>query len=174
MPSKNDLSAPAPSEVQRRAIGEALQALPLGVFLLTASHEERRGGMLVSFLQQVCFKPAMLCVAIAKGRTIMPLISESRRFGIVQLSEQDRALKRRFMEPSKGHEDPFLGQTLVQTVTPGLPILKQGVGYFECELSCHMDVEGDHDLFVGRIISGGPLNAELAPMVRLREDGFDY
>ncbi|MEM1446993.1 MAG: flavin reductase family protein [Planctomycetota bacterium] len=130
---------------------KALGCVPSGKFVLTAQHEDRRAGMLVHWVQQVCIEPAMVSVAVAKGKPIMPLISESRKFALCQLGEDDRLMQRKFAQDSDLSDDPFLGFDLRPSVQGGVPIMAGSLAYFECELSCHMDVEGDHDIFVGRI-----------------------
>ncbi len=153
-------------------MGVALGRIPTGLFVLTAAHEENRMGMLVSWVQQVCFEPAMVTVAVAKGEPIMPLISESRCFGLCQLGEDDRMLRRKFQAESRVGEDAFLGHDLAPSKIGGVPLLKTAMTRLECQLSCHMDVEGDHDLFVGLIKAGDGLQAD--PVIRLRDDGFAY
>lgn len=159
-------------ESQRKVISTVLGCIPSGVYILTAQHEDRRLGMLASWVQQVCFEPPMVSVAVAKGRAIMPLISESRRLALCQIGEDDKLLQRKFANTPDINDDPFLGFDLVPGYFPGLPILRQTSGFLECELACHMDVEGDHDLFVGKVVNAG-YNAG-RPLVHLREDGFAY
>jgi flavin reductase (DIM6/NTAB) family NADH-FMN oxidoreductase RutF len=153
-------------------IAAALGAIPGGVFILTAEHEDRRAGMLASWVQQVCFEPPMVMVAVAKGRPIMPLISESRQFGLCQLSDKDKLLRRKFSGGTEPGDDPFLGFELAPTTLHNLPILKNCLAHLECELACHMDVEGDHDLFVG--VVRGAARRPGAPEIRLRESGMEY
>lgn len=137
------------------AIAAALGVVPTGAFVLTAQHEDRRAGMLVQWVQRVCESPPMISVAVAKGKAIMPLLSESRKFALCQLGENDRLLKRKFAQDSEPGDDPFLGFELRKSKLGNVPIMKDALAYFECELSCHMDVEGDHDLFVGLIHAAG-------------------
>ena len=160
----------------RDQISDALARIPSGLFILTAQHEERRMGMLTSFVQQVCFEPPMVTVAVAKGRAIMPLISESRQFGLCQIGEGDKVMMRKFATGVTPNEDPFLGFELVQGQLPNLPLLTGTLAYLECELTCHMDVEGDHDLFVGTIRGGAchRKGQKIKPHVHLRTNGFDY
>lgn len=153
-------------------IGAALGRIPGGLFILTARHEDRRTGLLASWVQQCCFEPPMVSVAVAKGRAIMPLISESRQFGLCQLGEDERIIQRKFRTPGDPQEDPFLGFELINPAATHLPILKGSLAYLECEVACHMDVDGDHDLFVGRVVAGRYLKGQ--PVVHLREDGFSY
>ena len=157
----------------REPIGRALSRIPSGLFVLTAQHEDRRLGMLCGLVQQMCFEPPMICVGVAKGRSIMPLISESRQFAICQLSTADRVTARKFSASMDPNDDPFLGFDLIPSTLPNLPILRTGVGYLECELARHLDVKGDHDLFVG-LIRGGDLVDDGDPVIHLREDGYNY
>ena len=157
----------------RNAIGSALGRIPSGLFILTAQHEDRRSGMLTSLVQQACFEPPMVCVAVAKGRAIMPLISESRKFGLCQLASNDKVMLRKFSGGVAPGDDPFLGFDLLESHLPGVPIVASALAYLECELTCHMDVEGDHDLFVGVVRSGGEPNPG-EPHIHVRKDGFHY
>lgn len=160
----------------RESVGQAMGRLPSGVFVLTAASGEKRTGIIVSFVQQACLTPPMVTVAIAKGRAIMPLISESRQFGLCQLAKDDRLLVRKFAQYNNAAitEDPFLGFDLLQGVLPRLPILAGILAYLECELVTHIDIEGDHDLFVGVVRGGSLLQAQGQPHIRLRDTGQNY
>jgi flavin reductase (DIM6/NTAB) family NADH-FMN oxidoreductase RutF len=155
-----------------QALGAALGRIPSGLFILTSAHEENRGGMLASWVQQVCFQPPMVSVAVGKGRPIMPLISASRQFGLCQIPRGDKMLMRKFLTAPEPGVDPFLGHELVEPTRTGVPILAHCLGYLECELVCHMDVEGDHDLFVGQVRGGAYFAGE--PHVHIRENGLKY
>ena len=160
-------------ETLRSTVGAALGAIPSGLFILTAAHEDRRMGRLVGWVQQACFEPPMISIALCKGTPIMPLISESRQFGLCQIAEDDRTMLRKFSSQVDPADDPFLGVSLAKPVLSRLPILASSQVYFECELTCHIDVEGDHDLFVGTVVNAG-FQGPFTPAVHLREDGFAY
>ena len=147
--------------------------MPSGLFILTAQHEDRRLGMLTAWVQQVCFEPPLVTVAVAKGRAIMPLISESRRFALCQLGNNDRTIMRKFAGSIDPNDDPFLGYDLMPGALPNLPILRACIAHMECELTCHMDVEGDHDLFVGTVLAG-QIHRDETPAIHLRTNGFEY
>ena len=153
-------------------IGSALGRIPSGLFILTAWNEDRRMGMLVSWVQQVSFKPPLISVAVAKTRSIMPLISESKQFGLCQLPQDDKAIMRKFSGPIDPADDPFLGLELINNTVTRIPILANTLAYLECEVTCHLDVDGDHNLFVGRVKGGNYLSGE--PHVHLRKNGFSY
>ena len=164
---------PPMDDAQRAAVSSALGAIPSGRFVLTAAHEDRRLGVLVGWVQQACFEPPMVSISIRKGTPIMPLISESRMFALCQLASDDRMLTRKFAGQSDLGEDPFLGQQLVKPLMPKLPVLASAKSFLECELVCHMDVEGDHDIFVGVIRNAG-FHGPFQPAVHLRDNGLAY
>ena len=160
----------------RETVGLAMGRIPSGRFVLTAASGDKRVGILVSFVQQACLNPPMVTVAIAKGRAIMPLISESRQFGLCQLADDDKMLLRKFKAYNDApvKDDPFLGTRLIRGVLPKLPILASSLAYLECVLVSHMDIEGDHNLFVGAVRGGSLLAPDKQPYVRLRDTGHDY
>ena len=160
-------------DARRQDIGSALGPIPSGLFILTARHEDARTGMLSSWVQQVGFSPPMVSVAVAKGRPIMPLISASRRFGLCQISADDNVLLRKFAKGIDPNEDPFLGFELISETATGLPVPVHALAYLECNAISHLDVEGDHDLFIGSVIAGRCLD-EGKPQVHIRKDGFKY
>ena len=122
-PTGNAIMTRQTDDPSKDSIGEALGRIPSGLFVLTARHEDRRMGMLCSWVQQVCFEPAMVMVAIAKGRPIMPLISESHRFGLCQLAKSDKLLLRKFAGKLEPNEDPFLGLDILDNGPQSPPLL---------------------------------------------------
>lgn len=166
-------SYPPLDDAQQAAAASVLGAIPSGLFVLTAAHEDRRLGVLVGWVQQCCFEPPMVSISIRKGTPIMPLISESRRFGLCQIGSEDRMLIRKFGGQTDLGDDPFLGQQLIKPVMPKLPIIGTAKCYMECELVCHMDVEGDHDIFVGAIRNAG-YKPPFEPTVHIRDNGLEY
>ena len=154
-------------------IGAALGRIPSGLFILTAWNEDRRMGMLASWVQQVSFKPPLISVAVAKTRPIMPLISESKRFGLCQIPQGDKTNMKKFSgNVDSSDEDPFLGVELINDTVMRVPILANTLSYLECEVTCHLDVDGDHNLFVGRVKGGNYLSGD--PHVHIRKNGYSY
>lgn len=156
----------------KEKVGKALGRVPSGVFVLTARHEDRSQGMIASWVQQVSFAPPMVSIAVAKGRAIMPLISESRHFGLCQLPEGDKIITRKFAGGCDPNEDPFLGFDMIHDTVTHVPILSHVMSYLECEVTCHVDVEGDHDIFIGTVRGGDFIDGN--PWIHLRENGFKY
>ncbi len=146
-------------------IVEALGCIPNGQYVLTARHEDRRAGVLVSWVQQTSAKPPMVMVAVNRGCPILAMISDTSQFGLCQLQDDERIITYKFARASHLHEDPYLGFEMITQTATGVPILANVLGYLECDLVCHMDIEGDHDLFVGRVLNGQFLGG--VPRVKL-------
>lgn len=155
------------------SVGPSLGRIPSGLFILTTQWEERRRGMLVSWVQQVCFQPPMISVALAKDRSIIQLITDSQRFGLCQLPKSEKTLLRKFAGGVKDDEDPFLNLDLIKTSEASVPVLAGALNYLECQVASHIDVNGDHDLFVGKIVAGASIT-DGDPFVHIRDNGFRY
>ena len=120
----------------------------------------------------MCFEPPTVCVAIAKGRPILPLISESQRFGLCQLQAGEKIILRKFASGVDPEDDPLLGLKLVDGTATGVPILTGVLSYLECKVTNHMDVDADHNVFIGRVVAGKYFGGK--PEIRVRKNGFKY
>lgn len=99
----------------------------------------------------------MALAAVERGNAIAPLIRDSRRFALCQISPADKQTIRRFSVHHDPHEDPFVGLD-VATTTGGAPLLRAGLTYIDCELARHVDIGGDHEIYVGLITDAEILN----------------
>lgn len=150
-----------------RDIPGAMQLIPSGAFVLTSAYGETRAGVIVRWVQQVSSSPPLVVVAIEKGQPLSPIIRDSRRFALCQLAAEDRVLHRMF-EPERHDQprqpqnartemvDPFLGLATRITAT-GVPVLLKSLAWLECELTRHLDVEGNCELYIGLVHDGGLL-----------------
>ena len=159
-------------EATRRAAGAALARIPSSIYLMTAAHGRVSSGVLVSLVQQVAFEPPMVMVALAKGRFIVPVLHNAHCFALNEVAADDRVLLRRFSQ-RVDDEDPLASYRLADSVT-GAPVLERAVSYLDCELIRHVDIESDHDVYVGLIRGAGVRDAAPAARPRLRDSGFEY
>ena len=138
---------------------DALNRLPSSRYLLTAAHGASRNGMLVSRVQHCADEPPVVAISVRKGHPLSPLIRDTARFGLAELHEGDRVLVRKFGAPVELQgEDPFLGHPLLpEEETFELPIPRGIAAWMSCELVRHLDIEADHELYVGRVLAGGVL-----------------
>ncbi len=138
----------------------ALRCLPTGCFVMTAAHEGKRSGMRIRSVQACADEPLLIAVAARKGHAIDPLIRDSRSFAVCVIAPDDRLTMRSFpMETANGatggiqspEGDPFDGLEHAKFVT-GAPVLARALAVFDCEIARRIDLEADHELFVGHVV----------------------
>ncbi len=147
----------------------AMARIPCGLFVMTATHDAVRSGVMARGVQQCSEKPPMVMVALCKGLPIEPLVRDSRFFALCQIAADDRFLQRKFaVTPDRG-DDPF-DSISVRPASSGAPIIERAMSYLECELVRHVDLDSDYRLFVGQVHAGGVLR-EVAPAVVYGDTG---
>lgn len=146
---------PQPAEPDSRVA--ALSLIPHGTFVLTAAYGETRGGILARWIQQVSTTPPLVVVAIEKGQPLSPIIRDARRFALCQLCPEDRVLRRIFESDRMDPIDPFLGLPSMRS-PGGAPVPLRAMSWLDCELTRHLDVEGNCELYIGLVHAGGVLD----------------
>ncbi len=131
----------------RADVASSLDRIPAGVFVLTSAHADLRNGVVVRWVQQCALTPPMVMVAVTKGHALSPLIRDSRAFAVCQLDPADRTAPRSFEQQTPGI-DPFLGTSAERTPS-GCPVPYRALGYVDCELARHVDLDGDCEIYVG-------------------------
>ena len=163
---------PPVDKARLKDIGHVLACIPQSIYVMTAEHEQRQRGVMVSWVQQAGFDPPMVLVALRKGNDIVPLIHDSRCFALSQIVEDDRLAWKKFSHRPADDDNPLDAFEIERRVT-GAPILKRAAAFMDCTLIRHLDIDGDHDLYVGLIRDGQVYDAE-SITIRLRNDGFAY
>ena len=132
---------------ERPAVAPVLDRMPAGSFVLTSAHADLRAGVSVRWVQQCSSTPPMVMVAVQKGHVLSPLIRDSRSFCVCQLDPADKSTTRAFDLQTPGI-DPFIGSPVDRTPS-GCPVPARAVGYIDCELARHVDIDGDCEIYVG-------------------------
>ena len=134
-----------------------LEEFPTASYLLCAAHGEKRVAVMISHAARCANDPPMILVALDKGQSVSPVIRDARRFALAILPADDEAIARRFRPPSEINEDPFIGMPAV--ITPGgVTVPKRAAVWFECELSRHLDIEADCEVYIGAIRAAARLS----------------
>ena len=132
----------------------ACDLVPTCLSLLAARHDDTRTGILVTGVQQCAGEPILLSVPVRRGHRIEPIIRDSRAFTVCSLDPDDRAIRRRFEIHFSAEEahDPF-DALPVLTLQTGAPILRGSALAFDCEVVRHIDMDADHELYIGRVVA---------------------
>jgi len=136
------------------AIERACGTLVSGLFVASAGHDGRRAGVLVRGAHVCSDSPPLLVVSVRKGHPIEPVIRDSRAFALSSVDPGDRVLVRRFgaPPPADRHFDPF-DATPTRTLVSRSPVLASSALAFDCQVERHVDLECDHELYVGRVVA---------------------
>lgn len=135
-------------------IKDACDRLLTGLYLLSAQHDGARAGTLALGVHQCAAVPILLCVPVRRGHRIEPLIRDSRHFAVGTVDPADRLLRRRFEDhPSaEEHHDPF-DALPVLSLGWRSPVLRSSALAFDCEVVRHIDMDADHELYIGKVLS---------------------
>lgn len=144
------MNSPTQTEVLR-----ALCLLPSGLYVMTSAFEGKRAGVLVKSVQSCADEPLLISVAARKGHWIEPMIRDSHCFAICRIDPNDKLVVRKFMGPPLpgDHGDPF-DSVATETLATGSPVIKRSIVALDCEVVRHFDLEADHEIYVGQVMSG--------------------
>lgn len=132
-------------------VRRALEFFPRGIFLLTARFETKRAGQIVVTAVACAHDPLLVLVSARKGHPIAPLIRDAHAFAVCVVPAEDRLLARKFAVAEKG--DPFDSMEVDKLVT-GAPVPRRCVAAVDCTVVRHMDIEADHELYIGQVVAG--------------------
>lgn len=147
---------------------EALRLLPAPVGVIGAAADGTTGGLTAAWLTRVSLDPPLLLVAVGRERFTHGLLAASPRFTVSLPTCDQVEVARRFGLQSRREVDKW-ALTPHVLLGEGVPALRECSARFLCERVGQF-ATGDHDCFVGRVLSAeivaGP------PALPLR--GADY
>lgn len=154
----------------RDHIAAAIGRIPSGCSILTAQHDGRSTGVLVSWVQQAAFDPPMITVCLKRDRPAAALVEGSGRFVLNLISDDPTSMFKHFGKGFGPDDDAFAGlDTEASTFGPVIPAC---IGHLGCRVVKRVEA-GDHDLYLGEVIAADGA-AEAKPYVHLRKNGLSY
>jgi flavin reductase (DIM6/NTAB) family NADH-FMN oxidoreductase RutF len=150
----------------RASIAHVIDRIPSAPFLLVSAHGEARTGVIVRCVQQCAMNPPLVMVALEKGQPLSPIIRDSRNFTLCILDRGDKLTPRMFERAPDHTADPFL--TIPHILTPSrTPVPARCLGWIDCEMTRHMDIDGDYEVYIGLVHHVGEMrHAEAAKPAR--------
>ncbi len=124
------------------------------LWLVTAAHEDGRGGLVASFVAKVSLPKAFprVAIGIAKHHYTWSLIQGSGAFGLHLLGEKNTELAIRFGLQSGHDVDKYDGLPF-RIARTGNPILLETLGWLDCRVETDLDI-GDRTMFVAEVLDG--------------------
>lgn len=135
---------------------QAARRFASGVTVVTSSCEGLAYGLTVSAFSTVSIEPMLVLVCIRTGNPLTDMISQSGRFAVSILREEQRSVSQYFA--SSGREPvaesdgfPEIGSFVDQS---GAPIVAGSLAHFDCRVHAS-HAAGDHMVFIGEMVGGG-------------------
>ena len=142
------------------------QRLTQGVYVIGVAHAETRNAFTAAWVMQASFDPLLLVLSINPDHSSYQLLKEGRSFSVNVLKKHQLDLAEHYGRP--GRTDKLVS-TDWTTGRSGLPLLREALAWFECEVISEHPA-GDHVLVLGRVIDGKLLDLDAEPML-YRETG---
>jgi flavin reductase (DIM6/NTAB) family NADH-FMN oxidoreductase RutF len=142
---------PFDSKLQRRIMGR----FATGVTVVGTVYQGQCSGMTANAVTSLSLDPPLVLVAIDKKAQTHTHVSASGCFALSILSADQEDISQRFA--ASGPKD-FSGLPIMTDVT-GAPILHGALAYVDCRLR-EILPGGDHDIFIGEIVSGDVLDGD--------------
>lgn len=160
---------------QKNAISPILGRVPSGVFILVAGNaDNKKTGLLASWVQQASFDPPQVTVAVNKSRYLNDWLGEGSPVTLNQVSQDDKVLFRHFGKGFEPDADAFAGVSY-SAGDNGLPVLTDGMASMEGKVVSAMEA-ADHVVYLVEITNAIAHQAadEFNPFVHVRKNGFNY
>ncbi len=154
-----------PEEIE--AVGRIWRLADREVWIVTASHNERRGGLLATWVSPVTLDPAepLMLATLAPNHFTAELVEGGGGFTLHLLATHQTELAWNFALGSGRERDKLAGLEVRESECG--PILAAALTWMECRVVARL-ATADRTYFWGRVVSAGPPPGEPP----LREQAF--
>lgn len=146
------------------ALRGAMRHFPTGVTVVTSGREERAEGMTANAVISVSLDPLLFLVSVHKDARLNPRIREEGYFAINILADDQEGLSRLFASPERSSGLPAIHSLAGGYGSTGAPLAAGALAVVECELA-DVYAGGDHDLFLGCVVSVRMGDTRKGPLV---------
>jgi flavin reductase len=125
-----------------------------GVTVISAGRVAPRG-MTANSFTSVSLDPPLILVCINRRAAVHQAISDSGSFTVSFLSADQEHVARYFADHGRPRgKDEFAGVGWSPAPRTGTPVLRDALGWLECELASAYE-GGDHSVFLGSVVASG-------------------
>lgn len=130
----------------------AMRLFPTGVTVVTSGREENVEGMTANAVISVSLDPPLFLVSVHKEARLNPRIKEEGYFAVSILAGDQEGLSRLFASPERSSGLSAIHSLGGEYGVTGAPLAAGSLASVECELEA-VYPGGDHELFLGRVVS---------------------
>jgi flavin reductase len=157
-------------EADAEALRGAMRLFPTGVTVVTSGQEERAEGMTANAVISVSLDPPLFLVSVHRDARLNPRIREAGYFAANVLAVEQEGLSRLFASPERSSGLPAIHSLGGEYGSTGAPLASGALAAIECELEA-VYPGGDHDLFLGRVVTVRMGDTRKAPLI-YHEGGY--
>ena len=156
----------------RDTIKDVLRLFSYGLYVASAIGPDGPRAATVSWVTQASFEPRLIAVAMRKGTAICEAVAASRRFALAVVTEDQADFAKAFFRAGPAGPDAIGGYRFSLSAN-GLPIFDAASAWLECEVAEEANAQGDHTIFICRVVGGGQREPAL-PALALRDTAWHY
>ena len=149
----------------KRSLGQMVK----GVQVVGASHEGVERAYTSHWVCQVSFEEPIVMASVSPKHDTHPLISASGRFSVSIMGSDQVEAGQYFSYP--GRRFRYIGDEYLE-VFDGLPVLRDCVAAFTCEVQDVISGRYDHDLFFARVTSSRTGRLDQPPLLYSSRHGW--
>jgi flavin reductase (DIM6/NTAB) family NADH-FMN oxidoreductase RutF len=150
-------------------IAALFQRLTHGVYVVGVAHQGVRNAFTAAWVMQVSYDPLLLALSINLHHSSYGLLKKGRAFSVNVLKKGQLDLAEHYGRPAGADK---LARTEWKTDRLGLPLLREALAWFECEVLNEYPA-GDHVLVLGKVIDGELLDPDAEPMAYCETGDMD-
>lgn len=148
-----------------------LRKIPHGIYICGVKEGEELNGFTVSWVMQASFEPPLVVNCVKKDSGSHAMLQKSGVFSLSFLEEGQKDLAAKFFKPKSRVGNKFEDVEFYEGNATGCPIIKDALGYVECQVVGTVE-KGDHTVYVGEVISSG-IHRDGNPLT-LESTGWQY
>jgi len=139
----------------------AMSRFATGVTVITSrSADGRRVGLTANSVASVSLEPPLVLFCLGADSELRDVFRESGMFAINVLNAEQEHLSRLFADST---DDKWTGIAFAEG-RDGCPLLAGALAHIECRTKA-VHEEGDHDIFVGRVVAMEMVDPGSGPLV---------
>jgi flavin reductase (DIM6/NTAB) family NADH-FMN oxidoreductase RutF len=151
---------------------DVLRMFSYGLYVAAAPGPDGPRAATVSWVTQASFEPRLIAVAMRRGTGIYEAVAASRRLALHVVTADQADFAKAFFRVNRAGPEEIAGYRFALSAH-GLPIFDAAHAWLECEVIEEANAQGDHGLFICRILDSG-LRESAREALALRDTPWHY